>query len=127
MVYNLLTKHKLKIQEWVSHPLQTTAYFSGDWVDDFDRAHAKGGRVGVRVAPLIDDWGGSKLKQFRYLYKYIWPWFKTQLYHFGVGAPPILVYFSGVHKGVRYFDPWPYVERERERDWVHTVLCASDF
>ena len=34
-----------------------------------------------------------------------------QLYQFGVGVPPILVYFSGdsdVHLGVRDFDPWRY-------------------
>ena len=32
--------------------------------------------------------------------------------HFGVGAPPVLVHFSGdwdVHWGYRGFDPWPYV------------------
>ena len=34
----------------------------------------------------------------------VWPWFKVQnqWYHFGIGAPPILVYFSGdwdVHWG----------------------------
>ena len=31
-------------------------------------------------------------------------------YHFGVGVPPILVYFSGdwdVHSGYGIFDPWP--------------------
>ena len=37
----------------------------------------------------------------------IWQW-----YHFGVGAPPILVYFSGdwdVHWGYDLdFDPWPF-------------------
>ena len=35
---------------------------------------------------------------------------QNQLYHFGVGAPSMLVYFSGdwdVHWGVRAFDPWP--------------------
>ena len=40
-----------------------------------------------------------------------------QWYHLGVGAPPILVYFSGdwdVHWGVRDLDPWP----------CHSVLCA---
>ena len=31
---------------------------------------------------------------------------QNQWYHFGVGAPPILVYFSG--DGVRDFDPQPY-------------------
>ena len=36
---------------------------------------------------------------------------QNQWYHFGVGAPPILVYFSGdwdVYWRVRDFDPWPY-------------------
>ena len=37
---------------------------------------------------------------------------QNQWYHFGVGAPPILVYFSGdgdVHWGDDTdFDPWPY-------------------
>ena len=36
---------------------------------------------------------------------------QNQWYHFGVGAPPILVYFSwglGCSLGVRDFDPWPY-------------------
>ena len=37
---------------------------------------------------------------------------QNQWYHFGVGAPPILVYFSGdwdVHWGYDLdFDPWPY-------------------
>ena len=36
---------------------------------------------------------------------------QNQWYHFGVGAPPILVYFSGdwdVHWGYDLaFDPWP--------------------
>ena len=35
---------------------------------------------------------------------------QNQWYHFGVGAPPILVYFSGdwdIHWGLRGFDPWP--------------------
>ena len=38
---------------------------------------------------------------------------QNQWYHFGIGAPPILVDFSGdwdVHWGVRGFDPWPYDE-----------------
>ena len=38
---------------------------------------------------------------------------QNQGYHFGVGAPPILVYFSwdwDVHWGYDLdFDPWPYV------------------
>ena len=37
---------------------------------------------------------------------------QNQWYHFGVRAPPVLVYFSGdwdVHWGVRDFDPWPYL------------------
>ena len=37
---------------------------------------------------------------------------RNQWYRFGVGAPPILVYFSGdwdVHQGYDLaFDPWPY-------------------
>ena len=36
---------------------------------------------------------------------------QNQRYHFGVGAPPSLVYFSGdwdVHWGVRAFDPLPF-------------------
>ena len=37
---------------------------------------------------------------------------QNQWYHFGVGAPPILVYFSGdwdVHWGYDLvFDPWPF-------------------
>ena len=36
---------------------------------------------------------------------------QNQWHHFGVGAPPILVYFSGdwdVHCGVLDFDPWPH-------------------
>ena len=35
---------------------------------------------------------------------------QSQWYHFGIGAPPILVYFSGdwdVHWGYGV-DPWPY-------------------
>ena len=35
---------------------------------------------------------------------------QNQWYYFGVGAPPILVNFSGdwdVSLGVRAFDPWP--------------------
>ena len=38
---------------------------------------------------------------------------KNQLYDFGVGAPPILVYFSGdwdVHWVNGDIDPWPYEE-----------------
>ena len=34
--------------------------------------------------------------------EFMWLWVKTKRYHFGVGAPPILVYFSGdwdVHWG----------------------------
>ena len=37
---------------------------------------------------------------------------QNQWYHFGVGAPPTLVYFSGglgCSLGVRDFDPWPYL------------------
>ena len=40
---------------------------------------------------------------------------QNQWYHFGVGAPPILVYFSGdwdVPLRVRDFDPWPGQERQ---------------
>ena len=40
---------------------------------------------------------------------FIWLWVVS---HFGVGAPPILVYFSGgsgCSLGVRAFDPWPFV------------------
>ena len=40
---------------------------------------------------------------------------QNQWYHFGVGAPPILVYFSGdwdVHWGYDLdFDPWPHGSR----------------
>ena len=44
----------------------------------------------------------------------IWLWLKTVLgSHFGVGAPPILVYFSGgwdVHWVYDLdFDPWPSI------------------
>ena len=39
---------------------------------------------------------------------------QNQWYHFGVGASPILVYFSGdwdVHWGYDLdFDPWPYAQ-----------------
>ena len=46
---------------------------------------------------------------------------QNQWYHFGVGAPPILVYFSGdwdVHWGAsRAFDPWPY----------HCAVCLAFF
>ena len=41
---------------------------------------------------------------------------QNQWYHFGVGAPPILVYFTGdwdVHSGVRDFDPQPFSCGER--------------
>ena len=41
-----------------------------------------------------------------------WPWFKNQWCHFGIGASPILVYFSwdwDVHWGDDLgFDPWPH-------------------
>ena len=37
---------------------------------------------------------------------------QNQWYHFGIGAPPILVHFSGdrdAHRGYDSgFDPWPY-------------------
>ena len=50
----------------------------------------------------------------------IWLWVKTNGIPFWlVGAPPILVYFSGdwdVHWGVRDFDPWPF-------EWVFDTLA----
>ena len=35
---------------------------------------------------------------------------QNQWYHFGVGAPPILVYFSG-----DWDDPWPYLGKYKKR------------
>ena len=43
-----------------------------------------------------------------------WPWVKTMGSNFRVGAPPILVYFSGdffMFTGGTEFDPWPKVSR----------------
>ena len=44
----------------------------------------------------------------------IWLWVKTNGTTVGVGAPPILVYFSGdwdIHRGYDLgFDLWPYAE-----------------
>ena len=53
---------------------------------------------------------GTSLIHYTYIYIYIWLWVKTNgNYHFGVGAPPILIYFSGdwdVHCGYDLgFDP----------------------
>ena len=31
---------------------------------------------------------------------------QNRWYHFGIGAPPILAYFSGCS---REFDPWPHI------------------
>ena len=57
---------------------------------------------------------------------------RNQWYHFGVGAPPILVYFSGgwdVDWGYDLdFDPWPHVSRSFRFSEVNTEdrrLCEE--
>ena len=48
---------------------------------------------------------------------------QNQWYHFGVGAPPMLVDFSwglGCSLGVRDFDPWPHIYIYI---YIHTHAC----
>ena len=51
---------------------------------------------------------------------------QNQCYHFGVGAPPSLVYFSldwDVHWGYELFDPWPGVfltQKDSRRSQWHS-------
>ena len=49
-----------------------------------DSAHHHGGLQGAKASGRVGPWGE------------IWPWLSKPMgSHFGVGAPPILVYFSG--------------------------------
>ena len=59
----------------------------------------------------------------------IWLWVKTNGTYFGVGAPPVLVYFSGdwdVHWGLADldFDPWPCVSFPGQRRVGGPALLA---
>ena len=60
---------------------------------------------------------------------FIWLWVKNQWYHFGVGAPPILVYFSGdwdVHWGYNLdFEPWSFDSYAR-REFVLKLDLVSE-
>ena len=50
---------------------------------------------------------------------------QNQMYHFGVAAPPILVYFSGdwdVHRGYDLdFDPWPHHSRKDHSRYINAL------
>ena len=66
-------------------------------------------RPQLRTSCHVARWPGRMVSNGRHAYVAVG---QNQRYHFGVGAPPILVYFAGdwdVHWGYDLgFDPWPY-------------------